>query len=150
MGCCGPPTVNVGTIAGGVQPNMVPARCAITVDRRTVPGERDAAVCREIVARLRAKGLSVTLSNIRPVPCVPLETDPSLPLVRRLMELAGQEGPLGVDYFCDAAVLASGGIPSVVFGPGEIAQAHTADEWMAVKSLARGTAILREYLRCLP
>ena len=49
----GTATVNVGQISGGTQPNIVPAACAITVDRRTLPGETDAGVCREIAARLR-------------------------------------------------------------------------------------------------
>ena len=44
---------------------------------------------------------------------------------------------MGVRYFCDASVLARGGIPSVVFGPGDIAQAHTADEWISLRAGAR-------------
>ena len=51
----GTATVNVGTISGGAQPNIVPDRCKITVDRRTLPGETDAGVQREIAAFLRAK-----------------------------------------------------------------------------------------------
>ena len=51
--------------------------------------------------------------------------------------------PAGVHYFCDASVLADGGIPSVVFGPGDIAQAHTADEWISLASLERGKELLR-------
>ena len=43
-------------------------------------------------------------------------------------------------YFCDASVLGHGGIPSVVFGPGDIAQAHTADEWISLEALERGQA----------
>ena len=50
----------------------------------------------------------------------------------------------------DAAIIASGGTPSVVFGPGNIAQAHTADEWISVKSLQRGTDLLTKFLRALP
>jgi acetylornithine deacetylase len=46
-------------------------------------------------------------------------------------------------------VLAHGGIPSVVFGPGDIAQAHTADEWISVEALERGKRLLRRYLQLL-
>jgi acetylornithine deacetylase/succinyl-diaminopimelate desuccinylase-like protein len=55
-----------------------------------------------------------------------------------------------VAYFCDASVLAHGGTPSVVFGPGDIAQAHTEDEWISLRSLERGTALLRRFLLSLP
>jgi acetylornithine deacetylase len=55
-----------------------------------------------------------------------------------------------VDYFCDAAVLAEAGIPSVVFGPGDIAQAHTADEWISLTSLERGKNLLLNFLKSLP
>ena len=57
---------------------------------------------------------------------------------------------IGVNYFCDAAVLSAGGIPSVAFGPGDIAQAHTSDEWIALESLERGVRILERFLRSLP
>jgi acetylornithine deacetylase len=66
------------------------------------------------------------------------------------MECAGQRAPAGVHYFCDAAVLSRAGIPSVVFGPGDIAQAHTADEWIAVRQVERATAVLTRFLRSLP
>jgi acetylornithine deacetylase len=55
-----------------------------------------------------------------------------------------------VDYFCDAAVLAAGGIPSVVFGPGDIAQAHTADEWISLTQLERGKDLLVRFFKSLP
>ena len=48
-------TVNVGTIAGGTQPNIVPDRCTISIDRRTLPGETEAGVRREIAALLKSK-----------------------------------------------------------------------------------------------
>ena len=146
----GTATVSVGTINGGTQPNIVPDRCAITVDRRTLPGESDEGVRREIAAFLRAKGLSAIQSSLKLASCLPLETDRELPLVRELMRSAGQKRPVGVDFFCDAAVLAQGGIPSVVFGPGDIAQAHTADEWISLDSLERGMNLLLNFLRSLP
>jgi len=47
-------------------------------------------------------------------------------------------------------VLAAGGIPSVVFGPGDIAQAHTADEWVAVRQVERATRLLQRFIEALP
>jgi acetylornithine deacetylase/succinyl-diaminopimelate desuccinylase-like protein len=146
----GTATVNVGTISGGTQPNIVPDRCAITIDRRTLPGETETSVRREIAALLRAKRLSAKISSTKLAPCLPLETSPKLPLVRRFLRSVGQARPAGVDFFCDAAVLSRGGIPSVVFGPGDIAQAHTADEWISLDSLERGKNLLLNFLKSLP
>jgi acetylornithine deacetylase/succinyl-diaminopimelate desuccinylase-like protein len=146
----GAATVNVGMISGGAQPNIVPDCCAITIDRRTLPGETEAGVRREITALLRAKRLSAKISSTKLAPCLPLETNPKLPLVRHFLRSIGQPRPAGVDFFCDAAVLSEGGIPSVVFGPGDIAQAHTADEWISLASLERGKNLLLAFLKSLP
>ncbi len=146
----GNPTVNVGTICGGTQPNIVPARCSISIDRRTLPGETERGVKAEIRALLRQAGLSAEFSNIRTAFCSALETNPALPFVKRFLQSMGQRRGTGVDFFCDAAVLSSAGIPSIVFGPGDIAQAHTADEWIATESLDQGTRMLTRYLQSLP
>jgi acetylornithine deacetylase/succinyl-diaminopimelate desuccinylase-like protein len=143
-------TVNVGTIRGGTQPNIVPDRCVITIDRRTLPGETETCVKCEITALLRAKKLGAKVSSTKLAPCLPLETNPKLPLVRQFLRSIGQTRPVGVDYFCDAAVLSRAGIPSVVFGPGDIAQAHTADEWISLDSLGRGKDLLLHFLNSLP
>jgi acetylornithine deacetylase len=143
-------TISVGTIRGGTQPNIVPDRCTIGVDRRTLPGETDRSVIREINSQLRARGLSAKFSSGRLAPCQPLETDPKLPLVRQFHRALGQSQPVGVHYFCDASVLSAGGIPSVVFGPGDIAQAHTADEWISLAQLESATAMLLKFLKSLP
>ena len=79
-----------------------------------------------------------------------METGAELPLVRKFMQAARQTKPAGVNYFCDASVLAHAGIPSIVFGPGDIAQAHTAEEWIGLKSLANATACLLKFFQSLP
>jgi succinyl-diaminopimelate desuccinylase len=143
-------TVNVGTICGGTQPNIVPASCVISVDRRTLPGESEPAVQREVETFLARKKLQVTFSSGRTAPCLPMETPASHPLVRQFLRSAGQRKPAGVHFFCDAAVLAEGGIPSVVFGPGDIAQAHTADEWISLRSLEHAKEMLVRFLSLQP
>ena len=147
LGCA---TVNVGMIRGGTQPNIVPDACAITIDRRMLPGETEAGVRREITALLKRKNIPAQFTNTKLAPTSALETKTSLPLVRQFMQSAGQTRPAGVDYFCDASVLAGAGIPSVVFGPGDIAQAHTADEWIALASLERAQEILLRFFQSLP
>jgi len=142
-------TVNVGKISGGTQPNIVPDSCTIAIDRRTLPGETENSVHHEIAVLLQAKKLSAKISSVKLAPALPLETDPKLPLVQKFLRAANQNRPLGVDYFCDAAVLAAGGIPSVVFGPGDIAQAHTADEWISLASLEDAKNLLVCFLKSL-
>lgn len=141
----GSPTINVGYIRGGTQPNIVPAECEVWIDRRTLPGESDSMVQEEIESLLRSHGLSVRYSAARN-PCAPLETDSSLPAVRSLLAAAGRRRTKGVHYFCDASVLSAGGIPSVVFGPGDIAQAHTSEEWIAIRDLEKAMQILVRWL----
>lgn len=143
-------TISVGTIAGGTQPNIVPDRCAIHADRRTLPGETESDVQREIQALLRLHGLRASVADSKDAPCWPMETAPDLPVVREFMDCIGQRGPAGVHYFCDASVLSHAGIPSVVFGPGDIAQAHTANEWISLRQLDQATALLIRFLRSLP
>jgi acetylornithine deacetylase len=76
------------------------------------------------------------------------ETSVRLP-GRQFLRCAGQRKSAG-DFFTDAGVLSAAGIPSVVFGPGNIAQAHTADEWVATSQLERGTRLLTRFLDSLP
>ena len=146
----GAATVNVGKISGGTLPNIVPDFCKISVDRRTLPGETDAKVKREIAAFLRFMKLSANISSTKLAPALPLETNYKLPLVQQYLKCVGQTKPLGVHYFCDAAILSAGGIPSVVFGPGDIAQAHTEDEWISLTELERGKNLLLQFLNSLP
>ena len=144
------PTINVGAIAGGRQPNIVPDQCTIDIDRRTIPGEKDSAVKREIMRFIRRRGLNATMADTKgEAVAPPMQADPRVPLVRQFLRAAGQTRPLGVDFFTDAGVLAAGGIPSVVFGPGDIAQAHTVDEWVAISQLERATRLLSKFLRSL-
>ncbi|HVM48584.1 MAG TPA: M20/M25/M40 family metallo-hydrolase, partial [Candidatus Acidoferrum sp.] len=144
LGCA---TVSVGAIHGGTQANIVPDRCSILLDRRTLPGETETGVRREIKRLLRSKGLAVSYVDQHLPSCPPLETDPATPLVASFLRSLGQRRPAGVRYFCDASVLGHGGIPSVIFGPGDIAQAHTVDEWISLKELERGQRLLRRFLQ---
>jgi len=147
LGCA---TVSVGVINGGTQPNIVPDRCTISIDRRTLPGETESGVQREIHSLLRRRRLQAAIGNGKLAACLPLETDSRIPLVAQFLHSARQREPMGVHYYCDASVLAQGGIPSIVFGPGDIAQAHTAEEWISLRSLEHARALLLSFLQSLP
>jgi acetylornithine deacetylase/succinyl-diaminopimelate desuccinylase-like protein len=145
----GNPTINVGAVRGGTQANVVPDRCEIIIDRRTIPGEREKDVVGELKRFLKTQE-KAQLINYKQNPCLPMETDLKLPLVREFLGQLGQTKAEGVDFFCDSAVLSAAGIPCVVFGPGDIAQAHTSDEWISVTQLERATTILERFLLSLP
>jgi succinyl-diaminopimelate desuccinylase len=142
----GHPTVNVGSIWGGVQPNIVPDRCDITVDRRTLPGESAKSVIKELKDLFNSKKIRANIAEMKGLDSPPMETDAENELVKQLMKEARQSKPEGVDFFCDAAILSQAGTPSVVFGPGDIAQAHTVDEWILVRQLTTAGSILKRFL----
>ena len=144
----GPPTLSVGRVVGGVSPNTVPDYCRIDVDRRLVPGENPAQAVADLDAFLRARpgiDFPFTLSQPRPA-CPPLDPASSGGLVARLGAaidaVVGRHAVTGVPFGTDASTIAEAGIPAVVFGPGDIAQAHTKDEWIELAQLEPAAEIL--------
>jgi acetylornithine deacetylase/succinyl-diaminopimelate desuccinylase-like protein len=142
LGCA---TINVGLIQGGKQPNIVPDECAILIDRRTLPGESNSQVIREIKSLLRQHDLSVQIGSTQAGRCGPMEANLRQPLIQELFRSLGHTAPVGANYFSDAGVLAAAGIPSVLFGPGDIAQAHIPDEWVSLKQLERSKEMLLRF-----
>jgi len=80
-----------------------------------------------------------------------MATDPAEPVVRQLEEAvrhAGRPAAIrGVNYGTDASKLARAGIPAVVFGPGSIRQAHSADEWIELRQVEEAATILATTIR---
>lgn len=147
-------TMTVAQIAGGIAPNVVPDRCTVAIDRRLLPGESPDAVLAWFDTRLdRLRAADPALRVTREEPFVQdeaLETAPDAPLVQAALAaraaVHGPATPIGVPFGTDGSKLAArGGIPTIVLGPGDIAQAHTADEWIEVAQIAQAAAI---YVRC--
>ena len=136
-------TLSVGVVAGGVARNMLPQTCEVAWEYRPLPDDdAAAAVARieKIVARLdgemRAQNPRAGAKNrfIDSYPGLPFEPDsPALRLARELLPEGGCEV---VAYGADAGCFHRGGIPAVLAGPGDIAQAHKPDEFVAVAQLA--------------
>ena len=137
----GPPTLSVGRIEGGQSVNVVPDWCEIEVDRRLIPGE-DAASAMETVKDLVEKLFEdpgcVEMSQpwVHMPPLAPQATGWIEPLSRAI-ETATAHRPIlmGVPFGTDAGPLSEKGTPCVVFGPGDIAQAHTKDEWIDLEQV---------------
>jgi len=139
---CGGPTIVVGTIHGGTQINIVPDRCVIEIDRRIIPGERPEIVERELAERLQRElePVGVKLTVERLLLDWALDTPPDAAIVVAARQAAARAGlndrVRGVTYSCDASKLQElKGIPSIVYGPGSIAQAHTNNEWVPVSDV---------------
>jgi acetylornithine deacetylase len=144
----GPPTLSVGRIEGGTSVNTVPDWCRIEVDRRLLPDEDPAAALAHFLDSLRAEaGPDVPFTCDAPAMSLTgLSPAGSEDLVRRLGAaidaVCRSHAVRGVPYGTDAATLSAAGIPAVVFGPGDIAQAHTRDEWVSLAEVEQAAEIL--------
>jgi len=145
----GRPSLHASTITGGIGLSTYPDRCHFTIERRTIPGETTAAVMAEIehaFAHVRAQrpelDASVSLIFEQPPSDVPLEA----PIVRALdsaLRACGEEVTVtGMSAWTDAAILNEAGIPAICFGPGDIALAHAAEEFVRVDEIERATLVL--------
>jgi len=150
----GPATLNVGVIQGGVQVNFVPDTCAIEIDRRLLPGETVAGVVAHYQAMLDA--LRAEHPTLDAVMESPMLTDEALetPAESKAAKLAstvlgemGLDGEVcGVPFSCDASKLSRQGVPSLVFGPGSIDQAHAAVEFVDLSEAERAVEFYRNFI----
>ncbi|MGH2461799.1 MAG: ArgE/DapE family deacylase [Chloroflexota bacterium] len=145
----GKPTFSVCTIQGGVAVNVIPDRCAVEIDRRTIPGEDIREVERELADALRRiqddrPDLQVALDPpfvVDPALGTPADAAIARELAAATEAVIGHAETRGVTFGTDASKLSQVGIPSVVFGPGSIDLAHTRDESIALADVARAAEI---------
>ncbi|MCY4645785.1 MAG: ArgE/DapE family deacylase [Gammaproteobacteria bacterium] len=146
-------SIHAGTISGGAAPSVYPEHCEVVVERRTLPHESPETVMGELAAvvaglgeQARA-GAALRMTLERPGTEVPEAS----PLVQGLLKaIAGRGGDPaieGMTAWVDAAFLNQSGTPAVCFGPGSIAQAHSADEWIAVDEIETCARVLEDFGR---
>ncbi len=145
---------SINQIQGGEQINIIPERCQIAVDRRTVPGEDNETV--QPTVELLLDDLRRSDSNLKVTQESPFIIDVALDPkggeafagyvqgVLKEMDLPTELA--GVGYGTDGSTLSEVGVPTVVIGPGDIAQAHTCDEWIELEQLKLGVEV---YLRLM-
>ena len=150
---------SINLIRGGTQINIVPSQCRIELDRRIVPGEDPDAVLphvQSILDDLRARDPDLKVKQELSFTAPPLAPPGSPPGSGRLLGAAVQgvlrglgleDEPAGATYATDAGDLARLGVPVVVLGPGDIAQAHTHDEWIALDQLDQGVDVYRALMQ---
>jgi acetylornithine deacetylase/succinyl-diaminopimelate desuccinylase-like protein len=136
----GKPTLSTGRIRGGAKINVVPDRCYAEIDIRILPGQESMATAvAEFFQQYEVPAI-VTPIKIS----APLYTSPDNPFISRFIALGSKL--TGATWFCDAAFFALAGIPAIAIGPGSIAQAHTADEFIEIAELERGAEFFTNYL----
>jgi acetylornithine deacetylase len=127
--------------------NLVPDLVVFELDRRVVPGESPQEARQEVIQRVAAACGSARIEHDAPF----LESA-GLPAMAdrawfdRLTASASRRGvtarQIAARYGTNASVFAAAGVPSLVFGPGSIAQAHTADEWIELAQVDTAADIL--------
>jgi len=147
-------TVHVGVIAGGIAHNITAADCRFGLDFRVVPG--DSLADWEAAFRARVAEVEAGMQAIRPEASITLERRFSVPplqpeangasehLARRL---TGDNGRHVVSYGTEAGQFQAGGYSVVVCGPGDIAQAHQADEFITLEQFHAGEAFMAHLVR---
>ncbi|MFN8575002.1 MAG: ArgE/DapE family deacylase [Gemmatimonadaceae bacterium] len=142
-------SLHAATIAGGVAWSTYPDSCTVTIERRTLPGERTDDVMREIREACARVGTRTDAfeADVRHVfSQEPSDVATDAPIVMALGAALRSESERvavqGMTAWTDAALLNAAGIPAILFGPGDIAQAHAAEEWVETDQIERATRVL--------
>ncbi len=135
-------TLTVTQVHGGTSSNIVPGTAWIGWEIRAMPGfdlapweARIKAVAAKLVPQMQAVApeADIVVRQTGMVP--PFGAEAGSEVVTLCQKLAGQNETFAVPYGTEAGLFQMGGVPSVVCGPGDIAQAHTANEWIEVAEL---------------
>lgn len=138
----------VTTINGGSAPNIVPQSCSIEIDRRVLPGERRNEINDSLQRALHGIGLNpqqdYSLENYLFIPASAIEE--SHPLVEAACQVVdsvtGAARKTIFDATCEAPFFSVGcQIPTIIMGPGDLAQAHVKDEYVKIEELHQAAQI---------
>jgi len=133
---------NVGSIAGGIKANMIAAKCEMKFGFRPLPGQDSSKI---LLALQKLEGeqqisSAMSLKSGFFGPCLPAanqEFDKAIVDAKALSEQLDLESGSAVNFWTEASLFSQSGLTALVFGPGNIAQAHTANEWVAISQLQR-------------
>jgi succinyl-diaminopimelate desuccinylase len=144
----GAPSLNVGTIHGGININSVPDRAVIGIDIRTIPAQKHLHIREQLASYL---GPDVALKTL--LDAQSIWSDPYDPWICEVIEVAHEVEGVGNEiaaapYFTDASVLAPAWAnpPTVILGPGELVQAHQTDEYCLISRIEKATELYRRLI----
>src|SRR5581483_3990162 len=133
--------LNVAKLDGGVAFNVVPDEARLTVSLRPPPGADVASLRGELEAIARAEAPQASVHF--PVDNPPFATRDAAPF----RALTGGARAIDLAFWTEAALLSQAGLDAVVFGPGDIAQAHAPDEWVAIADVRAARAVFAAAFR---
>lgn len=144
-------SLHAAMIGGGTGWSTYADRCDVRIERRTVPGETGAQALAEVQTAIEAlEGTRPDFRARATLACAqpPLDLAPDAPLVRTVVAAAqahGLPGTIeGLSCWTDAALFADAGIPALCFGPGDIARAHSATEWVEIAQIEQAAVVLEQ------
>jgi succinyl-diaminopimelate desuccinylase len=156
------PYLNVGTITGGTNTNVVPGLVSFKVDRRMIPEENPAeveATLRALIAEAAAKCPGITVEVKRLLLARAMQPLPgNQPLVAAIQThgkaVFGEDIPaLGTPLYTDVRIFCEAGIPGVIYGAGPrtVLESHAkrADERLVLEDLRRATKVMARALHDL-
>lgn len=139
------PTLNLGHIHGGDNPNRICGECELHLDLRVLPGLQPEALHGELARRVaevaQGRGLAWSVEPLFP-PIPPVETPASSEIVRAGEALTGHTAE-AVSFGTEAPFFTQMGMETLVLGPGDIAQAHQPDEFLVLERIPRTLELLR-------
>jgi succinyl-diaminopimelate desuccinylase len=143
-------SMSINTISGGIKTNVVPDRCVVSIDMRTVPGQDHHDIMARFQDLIKDLGkhdpdfkASIEITNDRP----PIETSPKEPVVKMMVDIVADITgeipiPKGVNYYTDAATLAPAfKAPMIICGPGHPGLAHQPNEYVEIEKLVQAAKI---------
>ncbi|MBE9490983.1 MAG: acetylornithine deacetylase [Bacteroidetes bacterium] len=147
-------SLHIGQVEGGIAPNVIADKASFFWDIRTIPMDDIESIVNEFEAhcRKREKELKTifpdfkikTIENHPPVPH--LDTKEDEDVVALIKKITGNSKLNTVAYAAEAGQFAIGGFQSVICGPGSIAQAHRANEFISKDELKKGMDVLRNLI----
>ncbi|BAN51156.1 acetylornithine deacetylase [Metapseudomonas resinovorans] len=143
------PTLNLGCIHGGDNPNRICGQCSLEFDLRPLPGMNPETLRAVIRQRLRpvAEHYQVKIDYKPLFPAVPpFEQSPESDLVRLAERLTGHTAQ-AVAFGTEAPYLQRLGCETLVLGPGDIACAHQPDEHLELSRIEPTVALLRQLIQ---
>jgi acetylornithine deacetylase len=148
--------IHASTIQGGTDWSIIPEKCVLRLERRTLPGETPKSAVTEIEEILKTiKGENPDFNAVvrSPYDMPPLETAETERIVQlaqqALAKITGAESAvIGVPYWTDGALLSTlASIPTCLFGPGDIGVAHSADEYVSLEDVITAARVYGEIIQ---
>ncbi|MGH1434865.1 MAG: acetylornithine deacetylase [Lewinella sp.] len=147
-------SLHVGMFNGGIAHNVIADECSFLWDVRNIPRDKIEDIhldfeahCAKVLPSLRERFAGAKIKTEMYHPLVPaLDTPEHLDIVPLIQQLSGVDQLQTVAYAAEAGQFSEGGYQSVICGPGSIAQAHRANEFVSIEQMVKGVAFIERIL----